>query len=47
MSEDRAREETGSLTLESLLKENDLSEAQVNQQIGDHELTELAVWFNG
>ena len=49
MSEHRARvrEDSSPLTLESLLKENNLSEAQVNQQIGDHELTELAEWFDG
>ena len=38
---------TSSLTLESLLKVNNLSEAQVYQQIGDHDLTRLAEWFNG
>ena len=41
------KEETDSLTLESLLKENKLSEAQVNQQIGDQDLIELADQFDG
>ena len=47
MSEHRAREDSSSLTLESLLKENNLSEAQVNQHIGDQDLIELADQFDG
>ena len=42
-----AREDSSSLTLESLLKKNNLSEAQVNVKIEDHDLIGLAEQFDG
>ena len=39
--------DSSSLTFESLLKVNNLSEAQVNQQVGDQDLIELADQFDG